>query len=82
MRVETSADDAEICVRVRDDGRGMPAHDVEHLFDVAWSAEGGRTKMRLGLTAAYTTMQRHEGTIEVQSALGEGTTVTFRFPRG
>lgn len=36
--------------------------------------------MRLGLSAAYTTMQKHAGTIEVQSALGEGTTVTFRFP--
>ena len=36
--------------------------------------------MRLGLSAAYTTMQKHGGTMEVQSVLGEGTLITFCFP--
>lgn len=66
-------------VRVRDTGRGMNAAEVAHLFDVGWSQDGARTKMRLGLSAAYATMQKHGGTIEVESALGEGTLVTFRF---
>jgi signal transduction histidine kinase len=52
---------------------------VARLFDVDWSEAGARTRMRLGLTAAYTTMQKHGGAIEVESEPGQGTTVTFRF---
>ncbi len=68
-------------VQIRDTGRGMTEEQVAQLFDVAWSEDGPRTRMRLGLSAAYATMEKHGGTIEVQSALGEGTTVTFQFPK-
>jgi two-component system NtrC family sensor kinase len=79
VSVQTSHEGSNVLVRVRDSGRGMSADKVAHLFDVAWSDDGRRTTMRLGLSAAYTTMQRHGGRIEVDSAPGEGTTVTFAF---
>jgi two-component system, NtrC family, sensor kinase len=81
VSVETSATQDHVLVRVRDNGRGMSADKAEHLFDMAWSEEGGRTKMRMGLCAAHATVQKHEGRIEVQSALGAGTIMTFVFPR-
>ena len=80
VRAETSATDEHVFVRIRDTGRGMSEEKAARLFDVAWSDDGPRTEMRLGLSAAYTTMQKHGGTIEVQSDPGLGTTVTFRFP--
>lgn len=80
VSVETSATQDQVLLRIRDSGRGMSAEQAAHLFDVTFSEEG-RTRMRLGLSAAYTTMQKHGGTIDVDSTLGEGTTVTFRFPR-
>jgi signal transduction histidine kinase len=82
VAAETSATKDHVLVRVVDTGRGMSEEQAAHLFDVAWSEDGTRTKMRLGLSAAYTTMQKHGGTIDVQSVLGEGTSVTFRFPIG
>jgi signal transduction histidine kinase len=51
-----------------------------HLFDVGWSADRTRTKMRLGLAAAHAAIQRHDGQVEVQSAPGKGTTFVFSFP--
>lgn len=81
ISIETRATEEQVVVHIRDTGRGMSVEQAAHLFDVSWSEEGTRTKMRLGLSAAYTTMQKHEGTLEVESALGQGTTVTFRFPR-
>jgi signal transduction histidine kinase len=81
--VHHAASDAErdeILVVIRDTGRGMSDEQVAHLFDVAWSKQGSRTSMRLGLSAAYATMQRHNGKITVESELGKGTVVTFRFP--
>jgi len=80
VTVETSATPQHLLVRVRDTGRGMSDQEAAHLFDVAWGEDGTRIKMRLGLSAAYTTMQNHGGTLEVESAPGQGTTVTFRFP--
>lgn len=80
VMVETRRDGDGLEVRVRDSGRGMSAEEVASLFDVSWAADGARTKMRLGLSAAYTTMQKHGGNIEVDSAPGRGTTFTFRFP--
>jgi two-component system, NtrC family, sensor kinase len=80
VSVETSATEDHVLVRVRDSGRGMSEEKAKHLFDMAWSEEGGRTKMRMGLCAAHVTTQKHGGDIEVHSILGEGTTVTFTLP--
>jgi signal transduction histidine kinase len=80
VSIETRATTEHVLVHIRDTGRGMSNEQAAHLFDVTWSEEGTRTSMRLGLSAAYTTMQNHGGTIEVESVLGQGTTVTFRFP--
>lgn len=80
IALETATTLQSVLVLVRDTGRGMSPEHVAHLFDVAWSDDGQRTRMRLGLSAAYATMQKHGGAIEAQSTLGEGTTVTFRFP--
>ena len=81
ITVETTATDEHVLVRIHDTGRGMTAEQTARLFDVAWSDKGTRTRMRLGLSAAFATMQKHGGALEVESAVGEGTMVTFRFPR-
>ena len=73
--------DGELLVQVRDTGRGMNEDQVAHIFDVGWSEQGSRTKMRLGLCSAYDTMRKHGGTMTVQSTPGHGTTVNFHFPR-
>lgn len=73
---------AQVLVRISDTGRGMSEEDALHLFDVTWSNEGPRAKMRFGLAAASATVRHHGGTIDVMSALGRGTSVTIRLPRG
>ncbi len=81
VSVETTATDGHVLVRVRDSGRGMSPEKAAHLFDMAWSEGGARTKMRMGLCAAHATASKHSGEIEVESTLGEGTTLTFVLPR-
>ncbi|MEL7369380.1 MAG: tetratricopeptide repeat protein [Myxococcota bacterium] len=78
IRVQRNED--AVSVDIQDTGRGMSPTQVDALFDVAWSHDGSRTKMRLGLAAAQHTMLKHGGTIHAQSALGQGTTIAFRFP--
>jgi signal transduction histidine kinase len=80
ITTELGIEDDFVVVRIRDTGRGMGEQEVSRLFDVSWNDEGDRVKMRLGLSAAYATMQKHGGSLDVESTLGSGTTVTFRFP--
>jgi len=80
ISVETRATEDAVLVAVGDTGRGMSREQAAHLFDVAWAKDGTRVTMRLGLSAAYSTMQKHGGGLEVDSTPGQGTVVRFRFP--
>ncbi len=80
VRVKTLQAPGEVRIVIEDTGRGMSEEQVAHLFDISWSEDGQRTKMRLGLSAAYSTLQKHGGGIDVSSTRGEGTRVQFRLP--
>jgi signal transduction histidine kinase len=80
VTVETSAAQSGVVVRVRDTGRGMTEAERTQLFDVGWSSGGTRLRMRLGLSAAYATVLRHRGRVDVQTAPGQGTSFVLSFP--
>jgi two-component system sensor histidine kinase PilS (NtrC family) len=60
-----------------DNGRGMAPEQVEHLFEPFSSTTGGTG---LGLSIVYQIIRDHNGTINVRSRLGEGTTITVELP--
>jgi len=71
----------EVCVQVTDDGPGIPAERLEHIFEVGFSATDDRVKMSYGLPTTYAIVHKHDGHIDIDSSVGEGTTVTIRLPR-
>jgi PAS domain S-box-containing protein len=83
--VELGASEAgdAVAFHVRDHGPGIPPEDRERLFDRFW--QGRRTPRRgagagLGLTIARRIVERHGGTIRVESEEGKGSTFTFEIP--
>ena len=50
------------------------------LFDPGFTSAGPNVRMRTGLFASYNILQRHRGTIEVESELGRGTVFTLWIP--
>lgn len=60
-----------------DNGRGMTPEQVERLFEPFSSTTGGTG---LGLSIVYQIIRDHNGTINVRSRLGEGTTITVELP--
>ena len=60
-----------------DNGRGMTPEQVERLFEPFSSTTGGTG---LGLSIVYQIIRDHNGTINVRSREGEGTTITVELP--
>ena len=71
-------------VQVRDDGPGIPAADLPHVFSrfyqVARSDRPPRSGLGLGLYIASEIVTAHGGTLAVASVEGRGTTFTVRLP--
>ena len=71
-------DDAVVAV-LKDDGPGIPAEQLGHIFEPYRSSKEKGTG--LGLMISKRIVNEHGGTISVESAPGEGTSFTIRIPR-
>jgi PAS domain S-box-containing protein len=68
----------QVSVQVADTGRGIAASDLGNIFDPFYSKSSGRKGTGLGLPLCYAIVKAHAGTIEVDSAPGQGSTFTVR----
>ncbi len=77
-------DGATIVIKVEDTGVGIPADELEFVFDrfyqVSTSDNAAKPGTGLGLAMAKELTQLHEGQISVQSELGNGTTFSVELP--
>jgi signal transduction histidine kinase len=83
-RVTVEVEPGEELVRfsVRDTGPGIPTEALPHLFQPFWQAEGtGKKGTGLGLFISYGLVAAHGGSVEVESAPGQGSTFSFTLPR-
>ena len=77
---KTSPPERHIQVEVRDNGIGMEEKTRQRCLEPFFSTKAQRGGTGLGLAMVYGMMQRHEGTIEIESAPGSGTSVRLIFP--
>ncbi len=71
----------EVEIRVEDTGPGIPAADLERVFDRFWTAGKGRSKgVGLGLAIARGIVRGHGGRIWAESREGAGSTFAFTLP--
>ncbi|MDZ7780517.1 MAG: PAS domain S-box protein [Gemmatimonadota bacterium] len=73
-----AADGAPVRISVRDTGIGMDDATLERLFDPFFTTK--ETGTGLGLPMVRTIVERHGGSIEVESAQGQGTTISLVLP--
>jgi signal transduction histidine kinase len=69
---------------VRDKGAGIPAEDLPRVFDRFYRGRGAERNADdgsgLGLSIARSIVEKHGGTIEIESAPERGTAVRIRLP--
>ncbi len=81
IKISTRQVDDEVEVRVTDSGCGIP-DDIKHrIFDPFFTTKDVGKGSGQGLAMAYRTIvDQHKGKLEVESAIGRGTTFTIRLP--
>ena len=67
-------------IEVADTGSGIPAEDVERIFDLYFTTKAAGTG--LGLSLVHRIVSEHGGRVEVQSERGAGTRFVVLLPRG
>ncbi len=79
--------EGEVEVKVQDEGCGIPADELPHVFERLWSDRKDRSERRtqgracgLGLAIASKIIDLHEGSIGVASEEGQGAAFWFRLP--
>jgi len=72
----------ELSIAVADQGIGIPQAELTHIFESFYRANnvGNISGTGLGLAIAHAAVEQHNGTIEVHSTEGEGTTFVLHIP--
>lgn len=86
VAVRLSGEENTVQMIVEDDGIGIAKEEQERVFERFYVVEPGRTRAEgsgtgLGLSLVKHTVQNHGGTLDLESALGEGSRFTIRLPR-
>ena len=78
LMVTTRQEDAFVVICLADSGSGIDPSDLERIFEPFYTTKERGTGLGLAITKQI--IEQHQGTIDITSRLGQGTTVTIRLP--
>jgi signal transduction histidine kinase/CheY-like chemotaxis protein len=79
IRIKTFEEDSHVFVKIADKGTGIPRAIRDRVFDPFFTTKGPQST-GLGMSVSYGIINRHKGTLSIESAGGEGTTFTIKLP--
>jgi signal transduction histidine kinase/CheY-like chemotaxis protein len=79
LRLTSDEEDGHVLLSVSDTGMGMTSEVCAKVFDPFFTTKG-KAGMGLGLSVSYGIIRRHEGSVEVESEVGRGTTFRIKLP--
>jgi two-component system phosphate regulon sensor histidine kinase PhoR len=86
VNVDVERTTGEVIIRVRDQGCGIEPEHLSRIFERFYRIDKARSRKLggtgLGLSIVKHIIQAHDGTVEVESKPGAGSTFTIRLPRG
>lgn len=81
ITIETAGDTENVVVKIRDNGPGIPPDVLPRIWDPFFTTKDVGEGTGLGLSIVHELVERHGGTISVDTKVGEGTTFTVTLPR-
>lgn len=78
LKVSASVIGEKVSLTITDNGKGIPAEDLNKLFEPFFTSKHGGTG--LGLTATHTIISKHDGNIKVLSEVDKGTSFIITLP--
>ncbi|MET3682719.1 signal transduction histidine kinase [Alkalibacillus flavidus] len=86
VSLNVTTEENTIIIKIVDEGEGVPVEELPYVFDRLYRVEKSRSRLSggsgVGLTITKEIIESHGGTIEMDSELGNGTTVTVSLPKG
>ncbi|MCP1135725.1 HAMP domain-containing histidine kinase [Paenibacillus polysaccharolyticus] len=84
IEVQSSREEQSIAIMIRDQGEGIGAEALNHVFEPFYQDKGmnrvEKGSAGLGLSIVKNIVERHGGTVEMKSIMREGTQVHIRLP--
>jgi hypothetical protein len=80
IHIEARVSDGNVLVRIADDGQGIPPEHFERLFRPFFTTRPLGKGLGLGLYTCHTIVGQHRGRIDIESQVGQGTTVSVLLP--
>ncbi len=80
LTIETQVQQGYAVIKFIDEGIGMDEKTMQKMFDPFFTSKPIGEGTGLGMSIAYKIVQAHQGKIEVQSELNQGTAITIELP--
>lgn len=80
LTVSTSCDDNYAWITIEDNGTGMSEETKRKIFDPFFTTKDVGQGTGLGMSIAFNTIQKHNGSISVETQQGAGTKFTLQLP--
>ncbi|MCH6258099.1 ATP-binding protein [Puniceicoccaceae bacterium K14] len=80
IHISTRTGDENAEIRITDNGTGMSDEIVEKVFDPFFTTKAVGKGTGQGLSIAYGVIKKHNGSIEIESEVGKGTTFIIKIP--
>src|SRR5579862_2085394 len=81
LGIAVASSNGQVTIRVQDSGPGIPPEQLAAVFQPFYSTKLHRGGTGLGLTISHDIVQRHGGTLVVESTPGHGACFTVELPR-
>jgi len=80
LSVATRVDADRVMVEIADTGSGIPSEQIARIYDPFFTTKSIGRGTGLGLSITYGIVREHDGTIDCESAVGQGTRFMLALP--
>jgi C4-dicarboxylate-specific signal transduction histidine kinase len=80
LSVQYQKETNSVLLSITDEGQGIAADTLPQIYNPFFTTKRNRGSLGLGLSVTQAIMNKHKGSISIDSKHGFGTTVVLRFP--